>query len=73
MFRATTRYNNIESEDNTFIVPYTDEVETDNGWKYMKDVLLTDKINLDGEFYSILAMNRINEQGDYKLILEYND
>ena len=69
MFRATTRYNNIESEDNTFIVPYTDEVETDNGWKYMKDVLLTDKINLDGEFYSILAMNRINDLGDVKLVL----
>ena len=73
MFRATTRYNNIESEDNTFIVPYTDEVETDNGWKYMKDVLLTDKINLDGEFCSILGITKINEQGDYKLILEYND
>lgn len=73
MFRATTRYNNIESEDNTFIVPYTDEVETNSGWKYMKDVLLTDKINLDGEFYSILAMSEINSAGDYKLILEYND
>ena len=69
MFRATTRYNNIESEDNTFIVPYTDEVETDNGWKYMKDVLLTDRIKLEGEFCSILGITKINEQGDYKLVL----
>ena len=72
MFRATTRYNNIESDDNTFIVPYTDEVETNNGWKYMKDVLLTDKIKLEDIFCSILEITKINEQGDYKLVLAEN-
>ena len=73
MFRGGVKYNDIEAnEDDSFIVPYTDEVETDTGWKYMKDVLLTDKIKLEDNFCSILEIIKINEQGDYKLVLAEN-
>lgn len=72
MFRASVKYNEIESEDNTFIVPPTDKVQTNNGWKYLKDVDKSEKIKLEDIFCSILELTKISERGDYKLVLAVN-
>ena len=47
MFVAQTTYNDYEAKDNAFIVHEYEEVETNNGWKYPKDLIRGDALITD--------------------------
>jgi hypothetical protein len=42
LFTADTTYNKISVNDDCFVVPASDEVETLNGWKSVKDLVVGD-------------------------------
>ena len=44
LFTADTEYHKVEINDNYFVVPETDEVETINGWKKVKELAVGDTI-----------------------------
>lgn len=44
LFTADTEYHKVEINDNYFVVPETDEVETINGWKKVKELAAGDTI-----------------------------
>jgi hypothetical protein len=44
LFTADTEYHKVEINDNYFVVPETDEVETTNGWKKVKELVIGDTI-----------------------------
>lgn len=49
MFKASTEYHDINIQDNYFVVPYTDDVLTVNGWKKVKELTSGDSICNDEE------------------------
>ena len=44
LFTADIEYHKVEINDNYFVVPETDEVETINGWKKVKELVVGDTI-----------------------------
>lgn len=51
LFKAKTEFADVEcANDNTYILPYISEIETADGWKYGKDIVIGDRlITSDGE------------------------
>ena len=75
MFCATTKYHDIESckNENEFIVPYTDEVNTSSGWKKLGNLKLNDLIELgDHNFYKIVELTKVDEKGSLKISIDLN-
>ena len=68
MFKACSKENIIELSDNFYEVPYTDEVETIEGWKKVKELVVGDKIiNSENEYDTI--KNIINKDNNYLLYI----
>ena len=44
LFTADTEYHKVEINDNYFVVPHTDEVETIDGWKKVKELVIGDTV-----------------------------
>lgn len=44
LFTADTTYKKVEITDECFVVPASDEVETVNGWKYARDLVVGDRL-----------------------------
>lgn len=44
LFRAATEYHEVEEKDNTYIIPFTDEVLTSRGWIKVKELVIGDTI-----------------------------
>jgi DNA polymerase I-like protein with 3'-5' exonuclease and polymerase domains len=66
LFTADTTYRKVEITDDCFVVPASDEVETVNGWKYARDLVVGDK--LKGENFNELVIN-IEKRADGNCIL----
>lgn len=51
LFKATEKYGTAKADAETdpFVVSETDEIETETGWKYCKDLAQGDRIIVDGE------------------------
>jgi DNA polymerase I-like protein with 3'-5' exonuclease and polymerase domains len=47
LFKAKEDFGNIEVEDNFYKLPEISEIETTNGWKYGKDLVIGDKLITD--------------------------
>ena len=71
MFCATTKYHDIESNEinNQFIVPTTVELETEKGWKAIKNIKVGDSIKLsDSIFHEVTDIFKINDK-EFNLML----
>lgn len=66
LFTADTEYRKVELSDDYFVVPASDEVETVNGWKYARDLMVGDK--LKGEEVNEIIVN-IEKRADNNCIL----
>lgn len=66
LFTADTEYKKVELSDDCFVVPASDEVETVNGWKYTRDLVVGDK--LKGEEVNEIIVN-IEKRADNNCIL----
>jgi DNA polymerase-1 len=66
LFTADTEYRKVELSDDYFVVPASDEVETVNGWKYARDLVVGDK--LKGEEVNEIIVN-IEKRADNNCIL----
>ena len=55
LFTADTTYNRLSVNDDCFVVPASDEVETLNGWKSVKELVVGDV--LKGEETDEIVMN----------------
>ena len=66
LFTADTTYRKVEISDDCFIVPASDEVETINGWKYARDLVIGDI--LKSEEANEIIVN-IEKQADNDCIL----
>ena len=66
LFTADTEYRKVELSDDCFIVPVSDEVETVNGWKYARDLVVGDRLKGD-EFNEIIV--NIEKRADNNCIL----
>ena len=66
LFTADTEYKKVELSDDYFVVPASDEVETVNGWKYVRDLVVGDK--LKGEEVNEIIVN-IEKRADNNCIL----
>ena len=49
MFKSSTAYHNVDMVDNYFVVPYTDDVLTPNGWKRVHELMVGNTICGDEE------------------------
>ena len=66
LFTADTTYKKVEITDECFVVPASDEVETINGWKYARDLVIGDILKSE-EANEIIV--KIEKQGDNNCIL----
>ena len=66
LFTADTEYRKVELSDDYFVVPASDEVETINGWKYARDLVVGDR--LKGEDTDEIIVN-IEKRADNNCIL----
>lgn len=66
LFTADTEYRKVELSDDYFVVPASDEVETVNGWKYARDLVVGDR--LKGEEVNEIIVN-IEKRADNNCIL----
>ena len=66
LFTADTEYRKVELSEDYFVVPASDEVETVNGWKYARDLVVGDR--LKGEDTDEIIVN-IEKRGDNNCIL----
>lgn len=61
LFKAKTEELEIEPEDNIYSLQEWEEVETENGFKYAKDLTEIDKLRVDGStIISIKKVENIN-------------
>lgn len=66
LFTADTEYRKVELSDDCFVVPASDEVETVEGWKYARDLVVGDR--LKGENFNEMIVN-IEKRADNNCIL----
>ena len=66
LFTADTTYKKVEITDECFVVPASDEVETINGWKYARDLVIGDILKSE-EANEIIV--KIEKRGDNNCIL----
>ena len=67
LFRAAIKEHTVEEQDdNSFIVPYTDEVYTPNGWVKVKELKVGDSILVD-DVVSCISDVRVDENNNYIL------
>lgn len=66
LFTADTTYRKVEISDDCFVVPSSDEVETVNGWKYARDLVVGDR--LKGEDFDEIIVS-IEKRADNSCIL----
>ena len=64
MFKASTEYHDIDIQDNYFVVPYTDDVLTINGWKKVKELTIGDTVCND-EKTAVIKDIKIEDQNYY--------
>lgn len=69
LFTADTEYHKVELNDNYFIVPHTDEVETINGWRKVKDLIIGDIIIGTDSKETIVKIEK-NLENNYLLYTE---
>ena len=67
LFTADTEYHDLEVEDDSFIVPASDEVKIFNGWKAAKDLEIGDIITTDEGPVYLVTKTYFVETNDYKL------
>ena len=65
LFRAAIKEHTVEEQDdNSFVVPYTDEVYTPNGWVRVKELKAGDSILVD-DVVSCISDVRVDENNNY--------
>jgi len=66
IFDAGIDYKKVEIMDNYYDIPYTDEVETQDGWKFAKDIKVGDHLLQTEDTFDIVE--KIEVVGDiYRL------
>ena len=66
LFKAAVKNNVVEiSDDNCYEIPETDEVETSDGWKKVKNVIVGDK--LIGKDNIETVLNVVKQDNLYKV------
>ena len=67
MFRAQTKYNNIELNDDKLYISKLSEILTDNGWKLSKSLCKNDILILEDENSNEVrkTVKDINYNNDY--------
>lgn len=72
MFRAAIKEHIVEEQDdNSFVVPYTDDVYTPNGWVLVKNLKVGDSILVDN-IISTITNIQLNAK-NYILTVEGGD
>jgi hypothetical protein len=61
LFTADTDYHKVEVNDNYYEVPIGDEVETTNGWKNVKELVVGDIILGDETKETIIEIKIVND------------
>ena len=61
LFKAATKYNIIEEDDNKFVISEIEEVNTPNGWKYGKDIQLGDEVALEEGVAKVLNITKVDK------------
>lgn len=72
LFIGDTKYGEVTSEDNVFIVEEYSEIETDNGWKYCSDLVEGNLLIIDNTPTIYRGRKYLEETKEWA-ILAYND
>lgn len=65
LFTADTRYHTVDITGNYFEVPETDEVETTDGWKFGKDLVVGDSLRVSDNEVNIINKIEKNNKTFY--------
>ena len=68
MFAAANPEHTVEETNNTYVVPYTDEVYTPNGWVKVKNLMIGDII-CGEDSQDIIREIRVDNNKNYLLVV----
>ena len=68
MFAAATPEHIVEEQNNTYVVPYTDEVLTNKGWVKVKNLIIGDTI-CGEDSQDIIREIRVDNNKNYLLVV----
>lgn len=69
LFVGDVKYDEISEENNTFVVDEYSEIETVNGWKYCKDLNLSDQLIVSDVAHNIKNIKYIESEQKYYIYI----